>query len=138
VSLRDQLQAIYTEQGKLTPQLVVDTARDDSHPLHDRFEWDDATAGEAYRRVQAQQLIRSVRIVREAPAEQDETAVRAFHSISRPDGNTYVPIEEIAEDEFASAVVLRQAEREWKQLYRRYQHLGEFLGIVRADIAKGA
>ncbi len=138
VSLRDQLKAIYAEQGKLTPQLVVDVARAEDHPLHSRFEWDDALAGEAYRRVQAQQLIRSVRIVHEAPAEQDETAVRAFHSVPRPDGPTYVPVEEVAEDEFSRELVLRQAEREWKQLYRRYSHLAEFLGIVRGDLAKGA
>jgi hypothetical protein len=33
MSLRDQLQAIYNERGKLTPTIVVDEARDESHPL---------------------------------------------------------------------------------------------------------
>jgi hypothetical protein len=138
MSLRDQLQAIYDEQGKLTPQLVVDTARDEAHPLHARFEWDDEVAGEAYRKVQAQQLIRSVRVVREVPAEEEETAVRAFHSVPRPDGPTYVPVEEVAQDEFVRELVIRQAEREWKQLLRRYRHLTEFLGVVRKDIEGAA
>jgi hypothetical protein len=34
-------------------------------------------------------------------------------------------------------LVLRQAEREWRQLWARYRHLSEFLGIVEGDM-KGA
>ena len=61
--LRSALTASYIRNGQLTPQIVVDEARPETAPLHDRFEWDDATAGEAYRRTQAADLIRSVRIV---------------------------------------------------------------------------
>lgn len=56
--LRSALTDIYRARGELTPQLVVDEARPKDAPLHDRFEWDNKVAGEAYRRVQAQQLIR--------------------------------------------------------------------------------
>jgi hypothetical protein len=48
-AIRDQLQSIYDEQGVLTPALVVETARDENHPLHASFEWDDGIAGEKYR-----------------------------------------------------------------------------------------
>lgn len=47
--------------GRLTPQAVVDDARDPASPLHERFEWDDSTAAHQYRLSQARELIRTVR-----------------------------------------------------------------------------
>lgn len=138
MSLRDQLQSIYQTHGLLTPRLVVDEARDAEHPLHGRFEWDDAVAGPKYREVQAAELIRSVR-VKYAPAGSDEERdVRAFHAIARPEGPSYVPVEEVAEDEFARELLLRQAEREWKAMRRRYGHLAEFMDLVRTALAEDA
>lgn len=48
--------------GRLTPRAVVDAARDENHPLHGEFEWDDTVAAEAYRLDQARQLIADVRV----------------------------------------------------------------------------
>jgi hypothetical protein len=48
-------------RGRLTAQELVDLARPADHPLHADFEWDDAKAGEAYRRKQASILIKMVR-----------------------------------------------------------------------------
>jgi hypothetical protein len=140
VNLREHLEGIYHQLGTLTPQNVVDTARDPSHPLHSRFEWDDSTAAEEYRKVQAAQLIRSVRVVRSEPSKDgdEETAVRVFHSVSRADGTTYMPLDEVVKDEFTREFVIRAAEREWKALYRRYKHLAEFLGMVRRDLEGAA
>ncbi len=58
MSVADEIRAIYERHGRLTPALVVDEARDEIHPLHGHFEWDDTVAGEEYRRVQASRLIR--------------------------------------------------------------------------------
>ncbi|HET8661084.1 MAG TPA: hypothetical protein VFM55_19065 [Micromonosporaceae bacterium] len=134
MSLRDQLQGIYKTHGQLTPRIVVDEARDKKHPLHERFEWDDAVAGEKYREVQAAELIRSVRIKFAAPGSDDERDVRAFHAVTKPEGSTYVPVEELHADNFSRELLLRQAEREWKAMRRRYAHLEEFFAIVRDDI----
>ena len=131
--LREHLTEIYREHGSLTPRLVVDAARDPGHPLHDRFEWDDAVAGEKYREHQARQLIRTVKVV-EFSDDGDDQRVRAFHSVPRPDGPTYLPVEEVREDPFTRQLVLRQAEREWRQLFARYRHLAEFLDVVEASV----
>lgn len=61
----EELARIHNEKGVLTPDDVVSEAEDESNPLHPAFEWDDAAAGRKYRRKQAQELIYSVRIVRE-------------------------------------------------------------------------
>lgn len=134
MSLRDQLQAVYDEHGTLTPTLVVDAARPADHPLHDRFEWDDAIAGEAWRREQAQQLIRSVRVVvREASEDGPEITVRAFHAIRSEAGHVYEPLERVQNNPFLSEMLLRDMEREWRQLRNRYEHMAEFLAMVRRD-----
>lgn len=48
--------------GRLTPDLLIEAARDPESVLHPRFEWDDSVAAVEYRRAQARALIRTVRI----------------------------------------------------------------------------
>jgi hypothetical protein len=135
VSLRDELQKIYDQNGRLTPALVVDEARDESHPLHSRFEWDDAAAGEAWRRQQAHELIRSVRVVyREADDKNPEKSVRAFHAVRSEKEHVYEPVEKVVADDFTRQLVLRDMEREWQALRRRYDQFAEFLEMVRRDV----
>jgi hypothetical protein len=139
MSLRDQLQAIYDQQGQLTPRLVVDQARDASHPLHDRFEWNDAVAGEAWRRQQAHEMIRSVRVVyREATDETPEKSVRAFHAVRSEKGHVYEPAEKVAGDPFMARLVLNDMEREWRALKARYHQFDEFYQMIRRDLDEGA
>lgn len=131
--------AVRQQHGRLTPQLVVDTARDPGHPLHSRFEWDDASAGEAWRRQQAHDLIRKAKVVyREAEEASPEKSVRAFVAIRAEDGHVFDPVEEVAEDPFRRKLALADMEREWKTLYRRYQEFGEFLEMVRRDVEDAA
>lgn len=134
--LRTHLTSLYIERGQLTPQDVVDNARPTESPLHHRFEWNDALAGEAYRRVQAQQLIRSVKISfpESAPAP-ERRSVRAFSS-TRNSGDTdkstegYAPTEEIVSSDFGRKVLLRELEREIASLKRKYGHLQEFAALM--------
>lgn len=139
MSLRECLQQIYDERGQLTPAAVVDVARDAAHPLHERFEWDDSVAGEAWRRVQAQELIRSVKVIYREPTETEEgRSVRSWVSVRRENGNVYEPAQAVAEDPFTRQLVMRDMEREWKALHRRYAHFREFVDLVREDITEKA
>ena len=135
-TLREQLQKIHEERGSLTPSLVVDEARDPAHPLHARFEWDDSIAGEKYRQQQASELIRSVKVT--SVTGEELTRVRAYHSVPTADGATYVPIEDVQADPFTRRLVLQQAEREYTQLLKRYQHLKEFLEFAERELRKAA
>jgi hypothetical protein len=135
--LRSQLEAIYLHRGKLTPEMVVDTARPKKHPLHARFEWDDKIAGEAHRRQQAHDLITSVKVVF-ACGEKAEK-VRAFHAVRGTEEEyVYMPAEKIAADPMLREVLLRDMEREWKQMHSRYGHFQEFVELVTADLGKTA
>lgn len=135
-SLRDALQRIYDTEGTLTPNAVVDSARPDDAPLHDRFEWDDEVAGEKYREVQAAELIRSVTVTFQEPSTRERTQVRVFHHVETEEaGPHYVPLSELDGDEYLRRQVLDRANREWKTLYSRYQGLSGWLDTVRKDIA---
>lgn len=65
-----ELARIHGEHGVLTPETVLAEAEDEDSPLHDAFEWNDQVAAHHYRKGQAQNLIYSVRVIREdAPPE---------------------------------------------------------------------
>jgi hypothetical protein len=118
MSLREQLQAIYDEHGKLTPELVVQAARVPSHPLHDRvFDRAPNEAAEAWYRHRAHELIQSVKVVyKEADENGPERSVRAFHCVPSPAGPVYEPADEIVVDDFKRALLLREMERDWQAL----------------------
>lgn len=134
-TLRQELQEIYDQNNSLTPALVVEVASNPSHPLHDRFEWDDEKAGDKYRLHQARQLIRSVKIRvidEEDPGKNYE--VRAYQAVRQPTGEmAYKSTVEVTEDPFLSRLVLANMEREWRALRERHEHLREFWLLVNRD-----
>ena len=133
--LRDSLQKIYDKHGELTPELVVKEASDPAHPLHSRFNWDDRVAAESWRREQAHQLIRSVRVVyREADGKAGDKSIRAFHAVRSERGYVYEPTEKVIADPFLTKLVLADMKREWQALKRRYEQFDEFLSMIREDI----
>lgn len=135
--LRSELTSIYRRHGELVPQTVVDEARPVDAPLHDRFEWDNLVAGEAWRRTQASELIRSVRMAyAERPDGSGEPKfVRAFASLHQAGEHTergYAPVEEVLADDFRRKMLLRECERAIAELQHRYSHLEEFSALLRA------
>lgn len=137
--LRDTLQAIYDDRGTLTPEIVVDEARDEAHPLHARFEWDNALAGEAWRREQAAQLIRSVR-VKYADSSSGPRDVRAFVAMPQTHSRSqqYEPVELVLADPIQRAILLRDMEREWKAFKARYSHMAEFAALIAQAVQEQA
>lgn len=132
-SLRTELESIYRQHRALSPALVVDTARPKSHPLHDRFQWDDAVAAEQHRLAQAAELIRSVRIVYKTNTRTGaQSRVRAYVSTGEPDRpSAYLPTDEAMADPITRELVLRQFERAIIALKRQYSHLKEYDAMVR-------
>ena len=47
---------------EVTPELVLQKAKKKSSAMHDLFEWDDEVAAEKFRRTQALELLRSIKI----------------------------------------------------------------------------
>lgn len=128
-NLRSQLQAIRDERGSLTPALVVEVAADPAHPLHSRFEWDDAIAGHKYRLEQAGQLLR----VTFTPDPSKPRDLRAFVTVKGEDSPTseYVPTDEAMADPFTQQLVLRAMKRDAETFKKRWQHMAEYASVVR-------
>jgi len=116
----DELTRICAENaGALTPKAVVAASRPADAPLHDRFEWDDAIAGDSYREIVAAQIIRSVHITRTTD-ERGPTRVRAFLCVGEESAAwTYTPIDNLTSD--ATAAILAQMERDVASLRRKYR-----------------
>ena len=135
MNLKTELRTIYDEYGRLTPAIVVDAARPKNHPLHSRFEWNNGVAAEAWRREQASQLIRSAKVVYRKPDSEQRIEIRSWHAIAGADGHGYEPTDKVVNDPLLRAIVLRDMEREWKDMFARYSTFKEFLELVAADLA---
>jgi hypothetical protein len=137
--LRSILQEMRDQYGHLTPQLVVAEARDPGHPLHSRLCWDDSEAAEKFRLSQARELIRTARVVyREATSHDVGVYGRAFLAVPDPAGSrgcVYEPAEEVAADPVSREIMVRQMNREWQVLHRRYRHFIEFAELVAKSMA---
>lgn len=136
MTIRDHLQAIYDQHGRLTPELVVQAARPKDHPLHAHvFDRAQKDAAEAWYRSRAHELIQSVTIVYREDPDGTKHRIRAFHATRTEQGHAYEPVERVASEPFLREMVLRDMEREWKQLQARYGNFTEFLEMVTQSIA---
>lgn len=128
-NLRDVLMNIRAKRGSLTPEIVVEEARDPAHPLHHRFTWDDTEAARKYRLHEAGQLLR---VTYRQPLGGGRTAdLRAFWVVHEPrtgtPTNEYKPLEEVVDDPIQKELMLRQMERDWERFKQRWQHMKEFV-----------
>lgn len=91
--------------GILTPNAVVDDAKDPKSPLHDQFEWDDRKAAAHYRIEQARELIRKVRV----EIEVDEKIIKVPKYIHEPNaGNQgYAEVAKVRNDRDRAVAAMR-------------------------------
>lgn len=124
------LVAIAGERGTVTPEQVVESAKDEAHPLHGYFEWDDDEAAARYRLMQASQLIRQVRVSVVA-ADQRTMVVRAFVSLpsDRIGTGGYRTIEGVLAEQGQRAELLAMARAELAAFKRKYEVLHELTDV---------
>jgi len=70
------------ENSGITPHILLQDATNPESKLHEFFEWDDKKAGYHWRLQQARQIINHFEIVVVNTREEEETRVRAWHSIN--------------------------------------------------------
>ena len=120
------LQELTESEGGLTPQRLVDESRDENHPLHCEFEWDDSIAAEAYRITQAKQLIRDITIVHD---EEQKKSDRGF--VITPGGNhVYVPLNDALNNEEWKTNLLNAAKRDMIAFIAKYRRLQELTAVI--------
>jgi hypothetical protein len=86
---REHIELIRQTTGELTPEGVLDDARNPNSPLHECFTWDDGVAAEAFRLIQAKAVVRvAVRFLKQPPRLPQSVRVRMQEpeSVSAPPG----------------------------------------------------
>lgn len=130
--LKCELDSIYRANGTLTPGMVVDAARDETSPLHECFEWDDAKAGEQYRLTQAAHLIRRCRVIHETD-DGGKRNMRAYLPVADPEQHrpyAYQPTREALADPVSRRLILTRMDREWRQFKARYGMYREYAELI--------
>ena len=124
----EQIEQAY---GNVTKQNLVDDARPEDSELHSLFEWDDAVAGEAYRRFQAGKVLSSLKLT---VVKRDSTPVRvkAFVNVSSESSARYVNINVARADSSKMSVVLRNAFNEMQMFIAKYRGLSELECVIDA------
>lgn len=113
--------------GQITPQEVLEKARDVNSELHKCFEWDDSIAAEKYRLQQARSII--INLVY-APKKEEEQSVRCFSLTSKV--STYQPTQRflVQEDEYQT--LLKRALAELEAFKKKYHTLTELESVFEA------
>lgn len=119
-------QELTESEDGLTPQRLVDISRDENHPLHKEFEWDDSIAAEAYRVVQAKQLIRDITIVKDETEKKND---RGF-VITPGQNHVYVPLHDALSNEVWKNNLLEAAKRDMISFVAKYRRLSELTKVI--------
>lgn len=119
------------QQNKLSAENLVNVSRSQDAPLHDEFEWNDAVAGEEWRKEQARHII--AHIVRVEKTDDDEkpkdVPIRAFFKIV-PTENTYTSTDIIVKRQDTRQLLLHQAMAELKAFRRKYAALTVLVKLI--------
>jgi hypothetical protein len=126
----DVMQALAKANGgTITPEALVDAARDKESPLHEYFEWDDATAAHQYRLEQARRMIRACHV--KEIIRKETLEIPYFVKDPAIDQNEpgYRETAKVATDEdFAQTMILREIISARGQL-KRVSNFAKYVGV---------
>ena len=124
-----KLAEIAEKHGKLTPDFVVEEAKNPDSVLHDLFEWDDGIAGHQHRISQARQIITSVRVVITTENKKVSTVYYVRDPEAEPDEQGYVSIDKLKTNkDLARESIVLEFSRATSYLQRAKNH-AEALGL---------
>lgn len=116
--------------NEVTPENVLNKARDGETELHKCFEWDDSVASEKYRLIQARDIIRHFVILPPEEKKDDTPKVRTYQITTRT--NVYEPTKVILQKPDEYMALLKRAKEELEAFKRRYQTLTELEALFEA------
>jgi hypothetical protein len=134
--------------GTITPEIVLQEAKQEASPLHRFFCWDDTAAALEYRRIQASMLIRRVKVTVEAGCGR-HVRVRHFINVVEPTGREadddvdeqginarprgiYVDLDTALSTPDYREQLLRQCKRDVETFRAKYHSISEVAGIIDA------
>lgn len=117
--------------NEITPEGVVNLARNPGSCIHGDFEWDDAVAGEKYRIVQAQKMIRCLKVVvKTSDKKKEPQTFRILQKTSK--SHVFKTNSFFVSNKSEYERLLEQALRELKGFRERYKKLAELESVFEA------
>lgn len=124
--VHDELQTL----EEITPQNIVDYAKDENTELHKCFNWDDTYCANEYRKQTARKVVQFLVVKEDNPPEDREPIkIRVMQNT----GRVYEPVQRIIqkEDEYKKLLERAYAElRAFKQRYKSLVELEEILALI--------
>jgi hypothetical protein len=113
----------FTEKhnGQCNPDVLVDEAKDENHPLHSVFDWDDASEAKKHRVQIARQLIGAITVTfKHYEGTRAFVSVKVGNVTDDKEKRTYVPVKEAAKPDYE--LQIREEASNWLKVFaRRYQ-----------------
>jgi hypothetical protein len=138
-----RLAELHNGNDEITPEIVLDDAKDRSSPLHGLFNWDNKTAAHQHRLWQARHLLRSVIVIYDVSPDRPPEEMHAYVKLTAledEDRTPYYAMPRVLSDKDLRARLIAQALHEveaWRMRYERLTELGEiFAAIDRLKAAK--
>jgi hypothetical protein len=114
--------------GRVTPRGMVDAAKDDAHPLHGQFDWDDARVADQHRMAVARQLLTKVGYIGK---DVRGRIVPTQYFVHEPgvEQQSYVPLSAVARDKKQSYALLLEEMARIESLIRRAQRIADVVNM---------
>ena len=111
----------------VTPEAIVEYARDENTELHKCFEWDDTKAAEAWRKSQARTICGSLVVVEEKE-EKEPISFRILQHDSQD--QAYTPVTLILKNEDEYKRLVNRAKAELASFRERYKNILELRNVI--------
>ena len=128
----EHLKTLEAKHGRVTRELLLDSAKHKESPVHSLFEWDDTKAAEKFRLHQATVIICSLRVT--AKEENTEPVVVRAYVTADPhqEVSSYFNVHDALKDSTMRKKVLAMARREAEAFRRKYKSLVELAHVIEA------
>ena len=118
---------IKSQGDAVTPEAIVEYARDENTELHKCFEWDDTKAAEAWRKSQARTICGSLVVVEEKE-EKEPISFRILQHDSQE--HAYKPVTLILQNEDEYKRLVNRAKAELASFRERYKNILELRNVI--------
>ncbi|MBR2551435.1 MAG: hypothetical protein IKF05_00380 [Erysipelotrichaceae bacterium] len=113
---------------EVTPQMIVDFARDEDTELHKCFQWDDSVAAENWRKQQARQVVMSLTVKVE---RSEHGEAQTYRLIEHDDTEKiYRPVVFTVRNKDEYARLLAQAKADMIAFKKRYKSIVELQEVI--------
>lgn len=132
MSVKEELEQIAKKSGGvLSPEDVVEFAKNPATVLHSRFTWDDTEAARQHRLWQARKVIACVVVTKEVSPSK-ELKIRTYFSLPDSRGGmagSYYHIDKIMSDDDLMAKLEQMCENELKAVRAKYNAVKKYAAL---------